>query len=467
MVAQRMWKPEPDFAARGEGPLYSRLVDAIERDISAGLLAAGAPLPPHRKLAELLDVGVGTITRAYREAESRGLIEGHVGRGTVVRGAAPPEAGPAAAPAAPATGLGAAPAGGALNLALNEPPPGPALAPMRRALESPDFVAECLARTGYGPAAGHERHRRAAARWLAGRGVEASWNDVVLCNGAQHALSLALGSLLGPGDVLLAEEVTYTGLRMLADAMGLRVAPLPMDREGILPDAVGRVAAATGARALYTMPTLHNPTTRTMSLPRRREVVAAARRAGVTIVEDDVYGALLPGAPPPLAGLAPDLVFFVSSLSKVVSPALRTGFLTAPNGRHLGRAARALQAGALTTGSFNTALAALMIETGLADEALRGMVAESVRRLGLLRGAMGPDIALESAGAGFHVWIPMARREAERVVSGALQESIALTPPSTVMVEGGEGSGLRLCVGAVASDAELAGALSTLRTLLA
>jgi hypothetical protein len=125
--------------------------------------------------------------------------------------------------------------------------------------------------------------------------------------------------------------------------------------------------------------------------------------------------------------------------------------------------ARALQAGALTTGSFNTALAARMIETGLAEEALRDMVAESVRRLGILRSVLGPDLALESAGTGFHVWIPMGREEAERVVSGALQESIALTPPSTVAVEGGEASGLRLCVGAVASDAELERALSTLR----
>jgi DNA-binding transcriptional MocR family regulator len=203
-----------------------------------------------------------------------------------------------------------------------------------------------------------------------------------------------------------------------------------------------------------------------MGPARRREVVEAARLAGLTVVEDDVYGALLPGAPPPLASLAPDLVFLVSSLSKVVSPALRTGFLTAPNGRHLGRVARALQAGALTTGSFNTALAARMIETGLAEEALRDMVAESVRRLGILRSVLGPDLALESAGTGFHVWIPMGREEAERVVSGALQESIALTPPSTVAVEGGEASGLRLCVGAVASDAELERALSTLKTLL-
>jgi DNA-binding transcriptional MocR family regulator len=192
---------------------------------------------------------------------------------------------------------------------------------MRRALECPDFVDECLAQTGYGPAAGHERHRRAAARWLAGRGVEASWRDVVLCNGAQHAIALALGSLLGPGDALLAEEVTYTGLKMIADAMGPAGGPRAHGRAR--PPARRHRPRRRGVRGEGP---LHDADAaqsrhRTMGPARRREVVEAARLAGLTVVEDDVYGALLPGAPPPLASLAPDLVFLVSSLSKVVSPA--------------------------------------------------------------------------------------------------------------------------------------------------
>jgi DNA-binding transcriptional MocR family regulator len=125
------------------------------------------------------------------------------------------------------------------------------------------------------------------------------------------------------------EALVYPGLKAAARHWKRRLHALAMDGEGILPSAFEQACRA-GLRLAVFSPTLHNPTTATMSLARRMALVALARKWDVVIVEEDVYGLLGEDPPPALAALAPERVIYLTGLSKTVAPGLRLGYLVFP-----------------------------------------------------------------------------------------------------------------------------------------
>ena len=157
-----------------------------------------------------------------------------------------------------------------------------------------------------------------------------SADRVLITAGAQHAMELTFATITRRGDLVLTEELTYSGMKALADHLGFHVRGLPMDADGLRPDAF-EAACRSGASALYTMPTMQNPTGIIMSLARRQEIAALAERYGVAIVEDDSYG-LYADATPTLASLAPQQSYFISSVSKSIVPGVRIGYLHVPDG---------------------------------------------------------------------------------------------------------------------------------------
>jgi DNA-binding transcriptional MocR family regulator len=130
----------------------------------------------------------------------------------------------------------------------------------------------------------------------------------------------ASGILAKAGDVVLSEELTYPGTRSITAQLGLRLVGLPMDDEGVDADAFADACKRLTPRALYLNPTLLNPTTHTISEPRRIAIVAIARRFGVPIIEDDPYGFLPTSGPPPFAALAPDITWHVAGLASASAP---------------------------------------------------------------------------------------------------------------------------------------------------
>ncbi|PRX13864.1 DNA-binding transcriptional MocR family regulator [Actinoplanes italicus] len=170
--------------------------------------------------------------------------------------------------------------------------------------------------------------------------------DMVICPGGQAALSSALRALTEPGDTLLVESPTYLGALATAHAAGLRVVPVPADRDGVLPDQLAAAFARTGARLFYCQPLYANPTGATLAAARRPAVLAALRDAGAFLIEDDYARDLtIDGdAPHPLAATDPDgHVIYLRSLTKSAAPGLRVAALGArgPAGARL-RAARLL-----------------------------------------------------------------------------------------------------------------------------
>jgi len=178
---------------------------------------------------------------------------------------------------------------------------------------------------------GTDHDKDAALRWFASRSMtRVTAERITLVNSAQNAMILALSELLRPGDTLAVERLSYHGLRKIAHLLGIRIVSIEMDRDGADPDAFRRACRSPGVRALYLMPTLHNPTSSIMSLPRRLELAQIARENGVSIVEDDVYAPLPRSAPAPFAELAPDVTWYLTSFAKCIGPGLRVGYLVAP-----------------------------------------------------------------------------------------------------------------------------------------
>jgi DNA-binding transcriptional MocR family regulator len=305
----------PEKAERNE-PIYREIANAIGREIRTGRLRPGSRLPTQRALAQQLGVTLTTVTRAYVEAQRRGLISGEVGRGTYIRSA---DFEPLPGPHEDAT----------TNLSINS------LAPLAHVEEISDRLAASIPRGSvslfeYQPHAGSARSRAAGAAWIARTGLDVSAGDVVVTAGGQHAILVALMVLTNAGDEILVEEFTYPGASELCSRLNLQPRKIPMDQHGLLPDALDAACRSRRARVLYVMPTLQNPTSAVMSEARQRDIAEIARKHDLFVVEDDVYGYLVADATPLSRLLPQEQTLYITSTSKSVAPVMRIGYVRAP-----------------------------------------------------------------------------------------------------------------------------------------
>ncbi|GLH73332.1 GntR family transcriptional regulator [Geothrix limicola] len=441
-----IWVPDLPEDSR---PTYLAVADAIGAAVRLGRLRPGDQLPTHRALADLLGVNVSTITRAYREAARRLLVGGEVGRGTYVLGLASEEA---------LFAFHSRPEGGVIDLSTNRPPVGLAEDDLAKGL------AALLHREGgrflnY-PSPGDTRlHREAAAAWMARRGVSADPERVLICAGAQHAADTALG-LLSEHEDLACEALVYPGLKAVARQSHRRLHPMPMDEEGLLPSGL-EAACRAGLRVAALSPTLNNPTTATMGLKRREQIVALARKHDLILVEEDVYGLLQEGAPPPLAALAPERVLYVTGLSKTVAPGLRLGYLLLPPLLQ----ARAREAEHHTTWyvtALSMALGTAWLEDGTAWHRLLAQRKELAARHRLCAQNLR-HLAWRGAPHCPHVWLPAPPGGPERFTRRALEVGVVVVPSDVfAATRAVQEPGLRISIGAAPDRATLAQGLARL-----
>lgn len=405
-----IWSPELDPA----GPAYLAITRALETDIRTGRLAEGTRLPTHRALARALGVNVGTVSRAYAEARRRGLVAGEVGRGTFVR-----RRSSTLTPLA-----GAAATQGIVDMGVNAPlaEPAPDLrAALRGLAEEPDLRAV----TAYHEPAGSPRARAAGALWLRQVGVEADPAQVVVCNGAQHGILVALATLAGPGEAVLAEALTYPGFRAAAQLLGLRVRGVALDAEGVVPEAL-EAACAERPRLLYLTPALQNPTAAVLPPARREAIAEIARRHDLMLVVDDVQGPMLEEGPS-LASLAPERTVTIGGVSKLLLPGLRTAFVAAPVG-HAPRLAEMVWATTWAASPLGAELAARWIEDGTAERLAAARCVEMETRGALARRLFAGLDARLQPGA-YHLWLELpAGLEAGPTADRLLERGVAVTP---------------------------------------
>ena len=326
-----IWTPD---ISNHDGPKYRAVADALRDGISDGTLLPGEKLPPVRDLAWRLQITPGTVARAYTILTDAGLLEAGVGRGTFVAHARIVEE--AEIPLEiDAVAHGKETNGDSYRVNL--------FSPHLPAMGQARLIREAFAKIAADPPSGMMHYpsqvgsaaaRTAIARWLAGASIGSfSADDIVLTHGGQNAISMVLQSVLrGRSPTILVEELCYPGFKRAADLLRANIVPVAMDKEGVIPAALEEAAKTHDAEIFCTSPEVHNPTGLFTPRHRREELAKVARRTDMQILEDDCYHMSGQDAPT-YRMIAPDRGWYVSSISKQLTPALRVGYALAPQGK--------------------------------------------------------------------------------------------------------------------------------------
>ena len=434
---------------------YKQLVDELAAEIRTGRLPPGTRLPTHRRLAERHGLALVTASRVYAELEAMGLVSGEVGRGTFVR------------EAAPSYGQGVdqqAVAAGLVDLNFNYPSlPGQAEL-LRAALRQMAAGGDLEAMLRYAPHGGRMHERACVARHLASRGLAAEPSRVLIVGGAQHGLAVTAMALLQPGDVVAVDALTYPGFKVLAEAQRLELAPIPAAGQGPDLDALEWLCARRRVRAVYTMPTLHNPLGWVMSATRRRRLAAIARQHGLLVIEDAAYAFLADDPPPPMAMLAPDHTVYVSGLSKSVATGLRVGFVVAPQA-WVPKIERAIRATTWGAPGVTTAIACGWLEDGTVGRLEAEKRRDAAARQALLGAALA-GLRCVRHPASYFVWLPLPDEvRADRVAMALMAERVSVSTAEPFATSRHVPHALRLALGSVALD-RLDGALRIVRRVV-
>lgn len=434
---------------------YKQLVDALAADIRAGRLAPGTRLPTHRQLAAREGLALVTATRVYAELDAMGLVSGETGRGTFVKEAA----------LSRNQGIDQqAAAADMVDLNFNYPSlPGQADM-LRAALRQLASTGDLEALLRYQPHGGRAHERAAVARHLASRGLAVPGEQVMLVGGAQHGLATSVLALLKPGDVVAADALTYPGFKVLAQAHRLELVPVPAAGAGSDLDALEALCKRRRVRALYAMPTLHNPLGWVMGASRRRELVALARRHGLLIIEDAAYAFLAADPPPPLAALAPEATVYVSGFSKSVATGLRVGCVAAPP-QWVPQIERAIRATTWNTPGVMTAIACGWVEDGTVARLEAEKRADASARQAIAAQALG-RLKRISHPASYFVWLPLAPdARADRIAAALMEERISVSTAEPFSTSPQPPHALRLALGSVTHQT-LQEALTTVRRVV-
>jgi DNA-binding transcriptional MocR family regulator len=430
------------------GPRYLQIVRFMEKAIAEGRLRPGDRLPPQRDLARALGVDLTTVTRAYAEARERNLLHARGALGSFV-----------SAPRFDTAQL--------LDLGMNLPPPplGVDLGDLlRRGFDQVLTHVETHALMSYHAGGGAQADRQAGAAWLAQPLGKVDPERIVISPGAQVALSALLLALTEGGEAIACEPLLYPGLISAAMQLGRRVVPLAADEDGMLPDALDE-AARIGVRVVYLNPTLRNPTANTMTAMRRDALAAIVRAHGLTIIEDDPYWALATQAPAPLAARLPERTYYVATLSKALTPGLRTAYVVAPDREARARFIASLRSIALMSTPVMTSLATQWIHDGTAARVVEGVRAEAAERRRLAVHTLRLDPM--APGDGIHLWLPLPPRwTAQALTLAARMEGLAVTPSSAFAATAPAAEAIRISLGGVRDRARLKYSLERLAMLL-
>jgi DNA-binding transcriptional MocR family regulator len=450
------WLPELE---RLNGPLYKALVDQLASDIASGTLKPGDRLPPQRLLADALQVTLGTITRAYREAERRGLLEAKIGSGTRVR---------AQQTEAPGFRHLSAAGQNSIDLSLSTPIETPLRqqqlsALMERLAGRPDVLQAALS---YQSEQGNSAQRSSLARWLSAQGLPMDADELILTEGGQHADFLALQVLVRPGEAVASDALTYPGMIAAARQLGLKHLPVPMDSEGMRPDALERLCQQQRIRLLYLMPEHNNPTGAQMSQTRREAIVAIARRYDLLLLEDGVQYVAPEHRGQAFYQLAPERSLYIFSVSKILAGGLRFGALRAPASL-ITQLSAGLRAQCWASSSLPGAIACEWLSCGMADSLIDWQWQELAARQQLMLECL-QGYELNYHPCGLHAWLALpdpwravdfVQRAAERGVTliGAEPFCVGSQPAPQAV---------RICITPPPDRDQLRVALERLRELL-
>lgn len=330
-------------------PLYLQIRDRIKRLIQSGALQPGDRLPSIRALAQDIQVSPLTVTEAYGVLEGDDLIYARPGSGYFVRTPVARLATPTASAFAPtqtviiqeqqtsgfceqfmaSLQLQAQP--NLIDFSSGFPHLGEQKDFARLARRAVSQAGDALLR--YGLPQGQPVLQQQITQMLVHQGLVVAPEQIIITNGSEQGLSLAMQHYLEPGDWVIVESPTYHGAIALLENLGARIIGIPMQADGMNLELLEQYLRSHRPKLIYTISTLHNPTGITTSLDHRRQLIALANQYECPILEDNAYESLhFETVPPPIKALdQQDCVTYVGTFSKTLMPGLRVGYLVAPN----------------------------------------------------------------------------------------------------------------------------------------
>jgi GntR family transcriptional regulator/MocR family aminotransferase len=460
----RPWPLTIVLDRRSDTPVGQQIVHALIEEVRRGRLKPDTPLPGTRELAESLDVNRKTVIIAYAELQAQGWLSSEKRRGTFVAENLPlletssthhsqiPEK-PSFKPirAAPGMTVDLAPSD---MLAFDDGAPDIRHVPidiLARAYR--DGLRSTLQRRrlGYGDPRGSEALRASIASMLsAERGLAVTAENLCLTRGSQMAIFVVAQTLVSAGDTVVVERLSYPPAREAFRRAGAEIATVGVDDEGLVVDDLEGVCRRKRVRAVYVTPHHHFPTTVRMTPQRRMRLMLLASQFGFAIVEDD-YDHDFHFTHQPMLPLAAfdggGCVVYIGSLSKVLSPSLRLGYVAAPKALIDRIASEVVMVDRQGDPAMEAAIAEFM-EAGELHRHTRKMLrlyAERRERFAeLLRETFDGEVEVAVPDGGLAFWVRFKGLDLDRLLEHGHRHSVHFQSPRAFASDGAPVEALRL-----------------------
>ena len=421
---------------------YKAVVDRYAQAIRSGQLPAGSRLPTHRTLAAGERISLATATRVYRELEEMGLVSGETGRGTFVRDLSLP----------PGHGVDQqVVAADVVDLNFNYPSLPEQGDALREALRQLAMAGDIDSHLRYQPHAGRLAERDIIARHLTCQHFAPDAENVLIVNGAQHGLAVTVMGLLRPGDVVAVDALTYSGFKVLAALYHLELAAIPCRPEGPDLQALHTLCQQRRVRAVYTMPTLHNPLGWVLNTGQRQALADLARQHDLLIIEDAAYARLVSRPPPPVISYAPERTVYVTGFSKNIATGLRVGVVISPP-RYRPEIERAIRATTWNTPTLISSLICAWIEDGTVARFEMQKRQDARQRQQVAREVLC-GLPVVSHPDSYFVWLPLGEESrADRLANALMERRISVSTAEPFCVSATIPQALRIALGSVPFD---------------
>ncbi|MDW6091584.1 PLP-dependent aminotransferase family protein [Vibrio rhizosphaerae] len=371
---------------------FKQIAQTIISRITEGYYPPNSQLPPHRVLADELNTTPVTVAKAYKLLAEQNRVESFVGRGTFVCGESHLS-----------RVIHASEDETEFNFSILQPCLSHNIVALQNAFQkaATQITPQLI---GYAEYSGHQQHRQVGVEWAARYGLAGgTLENTLLTDGAQNALALLIEALTKPGDTIAVESLTYPGILAIASLMRREVVGIEMDAHGITPDSLQQVLQTAKPKLVVVVPSHQNPTSVSMPAARREIIAQLIRDSQTWLIEDDIYGFLNAEPIPAICNWLPEQGFHVTSLSKAISPALRCGFIKAPDGQ-VSTINAHIRANIWLSSPFNYEVASELVSSGMAFELAQRQQQLAQQRQQIVQEIIGPETPHLS---GYHIWLKL------------------------------------------------------------
>jgi DNA-binding transcriptional MocR family regulator len=432
---------------------YQEIAVQIRAAIDAGDYLVGSKLPAHRVLAKKMGTTAVTVAKAYQLLAKQRVVESFVGKGSYVLSQRLDNV------------IHAQQAGNALNFSILQPQITATLRVINQQLSTSLNSFDDATLFGYSEKSGLLAHRLGGAKWCEHYGLKVpNPEQILLTNGAQNALASLIQLFSKEGDAIAVEALTYPGILAICTHLRRRIIPIAMDEQGMLADDLHLQCSKEQPVMAIVLPSQQNPTGATMQSARRKEIAKVVATHDIWLLEDDIYAFLNEKNLSPISNYVPDKAFYISSLSKSISPGFRCGYIKAPTDQYL-KLADFIRATLWLASPFMFDVATKLIESKQAFE-IAAMQCAIARERQLLVSKYLPQAKIERQSASYSCWLHLPAGVSTKQFTSAAAELDISISEAAYFNSAAPVNAVRLSVMSVAQESLFIDGLKSINQLL-